>query len=69
VTPNERKPRSRILIPLTVAALGITLGAGGIALLRPLDQADASRLAATATAGAQPGPAKPLSAAAVRARI
>jgi S1-C subfamily serine protease len=67
VTPNERKPRSRILIPLLVAALGIALGAGGIALLRPLDQAEASRLAATSAAGA--GAAKPLSQAAVRARI
>ena len=69
MTPNERKPRSRILIPLTVAALGIALGAGGIALLRPLDQADASRLAATAAAGSGQAAAKPLSPAAVRSRI
>ncbi len=69
MTPNERKPHSRILIPLVVAALGLALGAGGIALLNPLDQLEATRLAATSAGGAAQGLSKPLSQAAVRARV
>lgn len=64
---NDRKPRRRVLIPLLVAALGITLGAGGIALLRPLSQGTPPQLASTAAGGGVP--ARPLSAAAVRARV
>jgi S1-C subfamily serine protease len=68
VTPNDRKPHSRMLIPLLVAALGIALGAGGIALLRPLNQASPPRLAATAASDPQAS-AAPLTQAAIRARI
>jgi S1-C subfamily serine protease len=67
VTPIHRGPRSRVLIPLLVAVLGLALGAGGIALLRPLDQAPPSRLANTAH-GAQTA-SRPLSEAGIRARI
>ena len=61
------RPRNRILIPLLVAVLGVALGAGGLALLRPFGS-DTQRLAATA----DKHPAKtagPLSEAAIRARI
>jgi S1-C subfamily serine protease len=57
-----------MLIPLLVAALGIALGIGGIALLRPLNQASPPRLAATATAG-DPRASAALSQTAIRARI
>jgi len=56
-----------VLIPLLVAVLGIALGAGGIALLRPLDQAPPSRLAAAAHGGR--AAERPLSQAGIRARI
>ena len=67
--PIDPRSRSRrILIPLLVAALGIALGGGGIALLRPLNQAEPQRLAATAAASPAAS-ARPLSDAAIRARI
>jgi S1-C subfamily serine protease len=67
--PIDPKRRSRrILIPLLVAVLGIALGAGGIALLRPLNKTSPPRLAATAAASPA-APARPLSDAAIRARI
>ena len=66
---NDHKPRRRVLIPLLVAALGITLGAGGIALLHPLNQATPPQLASTAATGGGRAPARPLSAAAIRARV
>jgi S1-C subfamily serine protease len=69
VTPNDRKPHSRVLVPLLVAALGIALGAGGIALLRPLNQTSPPRLAATAAASDPQASAAPLTQAAIRARI
>jgi S1-C subfamily serine protease len=70
VTPRERKA-SRTLIPLLVAVMGVALGAGGIALLRPFTPGSPSPLATTtaaATRDAQ-GTGRPLSDAAIRARI
>lgn len=58
-------PRSRTLILLVVAVFGIALGAGGLVLLRPFGPGGPERLAA---ADRQPA-ARPLSDAAVRARI
>jgi S1-C subfamily serine protease len=55
-----------VLIRLLMAVLGIALGAGGIALLRPLDQAPPPRLAAAAHGGQAAGR---LSEAAIRSRI
>jgi S1-C subfamily serine protease len=69
VTPNARKPRRRVLVPLTVAALGIALGAAGIALLRPISPGVSPRLAAHAAAPGAVAPAGPLSNAAIRARV
>ena len=69
VTPLETRPRSRILIPLLVAALGIALGAGGIALLRPFTPGNPQQLAATAARHTARATAGPLSDAAIRARI
>jgi S1-C subfamily serine protease len=66
VTPLGRKPRSRTLIPLLVVASGLALGAGGIALLRPIVARPTPRL--TASPAAQTGPQQ-LSDAAIRARI
>jgi len=72
VTPLERKARSRMPIPLLVAMLGIVLGAGGFALLRTFTPGTRPQLAATAASAArrdvQAAP-RPLSAAAIRARI
>ncbi|HXT91197.1 MAG TPA: trypsin-like peptidase domain-containing protein [Trebonia sp.] len=62
-------PRSRILIPLIVAVLGVALGAGGIALLRPFGSDTAQRLAAAADKRPAKTPPGPLSATAIRARI
>jgi S1-C subfamily serine protease len=58
-----------MLIPLLVAALGIVLGAGGIALLRPFAPAASPQLAATAGRRTVQATARPLSDAAIRARI
>jgi S1-C subfamily serine protease len=55
-----------MLIPLLVAVLGIALGAGGIALLRPLISRGTPRL--VASPAAQTGP-RSLSETAIRARI
>jgi S1-C subfamily serine protease len=69
VTPREHNVRSRTLLSLLVAVLGIALGAGGILLLRPLSPDSLSRLAdSAALRDAQAAP-RPLSAAAIRARI
>jgi S1-C subfamily serine protease len=69
VTPLKPGPRSRTLVPLLVALLGVALGIGGIALLRPFTPGSPSRLAATAARrGAQIIP-RPLSDAVIRARI
>ena len=65
MTSLERKPRSRILIPLLVAAGGIALGAGGIALQRTFTSAATPRPAASSAAKT----AGSLSDAAIRARI
>jgi S1-C subfamily serine protease len=56
-----------MLIPLFVAVLGLALGAGGIALLRPFGPGGTERF--TATADKHPATSKPLSDAAIRARI
>jgi len=69
VTPHERKPRSRTLIPLLVAVLGAALCLGGIALLRPFGPGSPSPLAATAARRDAQAIARPLSDAAIRARI
>ena len=65
--PIEPGPRSRMLIPVLVAVLGMALGAGGIVLLRPSAQAP-SPLPAAAKRADQALP-RPLSDAAIRARI
>jgi S1-C subfamily serine protease len=69
-SPDPRpQPRSRILIPLLVAVLGVALGAGGIALLRPFGSDTAQRLAATADKHPAKTTPRPLSTTAIRARI
>jgi S1-C subfamily serine protease len=67
VTPLERKPRSRILIPLLVAAGGITLGMGGIAIQHTFVSAAPPRL--TAGSAATKAAVRPLSDAAISARV
>jgi S1-C subfamily serine protease len=57
-----------MLIPLLVAVLGVALGVGGIALLRPFTSGSPSPLAAAARRDAQTMP-RPLSNAVIRARI
>jgi S1-C subfamily serine protease len=69
VTPHERKARSRTLTPLLVAALGIALGAGGLALLRPLSPGSPPRPTAPVTVRAARGSPGVLSQEAIRARI
>jgi S1-C subfamily serine protease len=69
VTPHERRDRSRTLIPLLVALLGAALCVGGIALLRPFGPGSPSQLAATAARRDAQAIARPLSEAAIRARI
>jgi S1-C subfamily serine protease len=69
VTPLEPGPRSRTLVPLLVAVLGVALVVGGIALLRPFTPGPPPRLAAkAATRDAHTAP-RPLSDAVIRARI
>jgi S1-C subfamily serine protease len=72
VTPLEPRPHSRTLIPLLVAVLGVALGVGGIALLRPFSPGSPPRLAARAATAAsrdaQSTP-RPLSDAVIRTRI
>jgi S1-C subfamily serine protease len=67
VTPLERKPRGRMLIPLLVAAGGITLGMGGIAIQRTFVSPAPPRL--TASSAATKAAVRPLSDAAIRARV
>jgi S1-C subfamily serine protease len=57
-----------MLVPLLVAVLGVALGVGGIALLRPFTSGSPSPLAAAARRDAQTMP-RPLSNAVIRARI
>jgi S1-C subfamily serine protease len=66
VTPLKPGPRSRTLIPLLVATLGIGLGVGGIALLRQFAPGTASQVTVKSAAQSEP---RPLSDAVVRARI
>lgn len=69
MTPLEPGPRSRKLIPLLVAVLGVALGVGGIALLWPFTPGPPPQLAAkAATRHAHTAP-RPLSNAVIRARI
>lgn len=58
-----------MLIPLLVAVLGMALGAGGIVLLRPFAQAPPSQRAATTFRHGGQARSRPLSDAAIRARI
>ena len=67
--PIEPGPRSRMLIPVLVAVLGMALGAGGIVLLRPFAQAPPPQRAASALRRDGQALPRPLSDAAVRARI
>ena len=64
--PNEPGPRSRTLIPLLVAVLGIVLGTGGLVLLRKFTPVPPTTLAATAAKGSA---GKALSQQAINARI
>jgi S1-C subfamily serine protease len=64
--PNEPGPRSRTLIPLLVAVLGIVLGTGGLALLRKFTPVQPTALAAAAAKGST---GKPLSQQAIDTRI
>ncbi len=65
--PTEPGHRSRMLIPVLVAVLGVALGVGGIVLLRPSAQAPPP-LPTTAKRADRVLP-QPLSDAAIRARI
>src|SRR5579862_7096400 len=58
-----------MLIPLLVAVLGMALGAGGIVLLRPFAQAPPAQRAATTFRHGGRALSRPLSDAAIRARI
>jgi S1-C subfamily serine protease len=69
VTPHEPRPRSRTVIPLLVAVLGVALGLGGIALLRPFTSGSPPQLAAKAAERAAETMPRPLSDAVIRARI
>ena len=69
MTPLEPRPRSRTLIPLLVAVLGVALGVGGIALLRPFSAGSPPRLAAAAASREAQSIPRPLSDAVIRARI
>ena len=69
MTPRDRRARSRTLIPLLVAVLGIALGAGGIALLHTFSLDSRSQLAATAAGHDARAVPRPLSEAGIRARI
>jgi S1-C subfamily serine protease len=67
--PLDPEPRSRILLPLLVVMLSVALGAGGIALLHPFKRDAPPRLAAAAPGRPVPADPRPLSDAAIRARI
>ena len=69
MTPHEHNVRSRTLLSLLVAVLGIALGVGGLALLSPLSPGSLSRLAASAAIRDAQATPRPLSDAAIRARI
>lgn len=69
MTPLEPGPRSRTLVPVLVAVLGVALGVGGIALLRPFTAGSPSQLAATAARRDAQTMPRPLSNAVIRARV
>ena len=69
MTPLKPRPRSRTLTPLLVAVLGVALGVGGIALLRPFAAGSPPRLAAAAASRDTRSIPRPLSDAVIRARI
>jgi S1-C subfamily serine protease len=74
VTPLERGPHSRILIPLLVAVLGIAIGVGGAVALRSPGSAPSMRQTASAAAADRPADqpaatARPLSDRAIYARV
>src|SRR5579862_1195877 len=58
-----------MLVPVLVAVLGMALGAGGIVLVRPFAQAPPPQRAATTFRHDSQAVPRPLSAAAIRARI
>ena len=63
---HEQRPNSRALIPLLVATLGVTLGAGGITLIHQFTPSAPPRLASAAD---KHDSVRPLSEAAIRARV
>jgi S1-C subfamily serine protease len=69
MTPPEPRPRSRTVIPLLVTVLGVALGLGGIALLRPFTSGPPPQLAAKAATRDPQTMPRPLSDAVIRARI
>ena len=66
---HEHRPNSRALVPLLVATLGVALGAGGITLIHQFRPAAPSRLAASADKNDGQEGGRPLSYAAIRARV
>jgi S1-C subfamily serine protease len=67
--PQQPGPRSRTLIPLLVAVLGIVLGTGGLILLHRFTPVTPTTLAATAAKGNAGNPGKTMSQQAIGARI
>jgi S1-C subfamily serine protease len=69
VTSQEPRPRRRTLISLLVVVLGVALGVGGLALLHPLTSGSPSQAADSAASPEARALPRPLSDAAIRARI
>jgi S1-C subfamily serine protease len=69
VTPHEPRPRKRTLIPLLVAVLGVALGVGGLVLLHAFAPGSPSSLTDRAARPEARAVPRPLSDAAIRARI
>ena len=69
MTKHEPRPRKRTLIPLLVAVLGVALGVGGLALLHVFAPGSPSSMAERAARSEARAVPRPLSAAAIRARI
>ncbi len=69
MTTPEPRPRKRTLIPLLVAVLGVALGVGGLALLHVFAPGSSSSTAAQAAKPEARAVPRPLSDAAIRAKI